>query len=330
MNLSLEKLHFIIKTQTEIIKLGLDLNAIMTFVAEQAQALTGAMGAVIELAEGDEMVYRAATGSTENLLGLRLKKTGSLSGLCVEHNEILICQDVETDSRVNLEACRKVGVSSMVVAPLKHHSTVVGVLKVFSAKTAAFGEEDIQALGLLSELVAAAMHHSTEYGTDRIFYQATHDGLTDLANRSLFYDRMRFSLNQAGRNKHLMGVIVLDMDGLKQVNDQWGHRAGDAAIKEFGSRLKSTARDSDTVARLGGDEFAIILSKINNREEVLLVINRIEAKLAAPFSFEGHALNCKASAGFSVFPEDGETIELLIEKADQSMYRTKNSRKSHK
>lgn len=328
MNLSQEKLLLIIKTQTEISKLGLDLSTVMTFVCQQAQVLTRAIGAVVELAEDEDMVYRAATGATEKFLGLRLKRASSLSGLCIERNEILICQDAETDPRVDREACRKVGVKSMVVAPLKYQDTVVGVLKVFSDQERAFINEDMEALGLLSELIAAAMHHSTEYESDKIFHQATHDGLTDLANRALFYDRLRHCVTQASRNAQIMAILVFDMDGLKQMNDQYGHRSGDAAIKEFGVRLRSSARESDTVARLGGDEFGIILSKINKKEEIPLIIGRVQAAMANSFAFEAHSLGLETSVGSSVFPDDGATIDLLIEKADQSMYQNKRSRRS--
>src|SRR6185369_10554343 len=116
--LSSDILMAIIQTQTEIAKLGLDLGAMMELVAEHIQLLTNAQGAIVELVEGDEMVYRAAAGMAGSQLGLRLKREGSLSGLAVASGEILHCRDSETDPRVDLAACRRVGVRSMVVAPL--------------------------------------------------------------------------------------------------------------------------------------------------------------------------------------------------------------------
>src|SRR5579859_1021583 len=94
-----ETLLAIVRAQTEIAKLGLDLGGVMSFVTERVQQLTQADGAVVELAEGDEMVYRASSGIASSLLGLRLKRTGSLSGLCVETGDILRCEDSETDPR---------------------------------------------------------------------------------------------------------------------------------------------------------------------------------------------------------------------------------------
>ncbi|VVU48632.1 GAF domain-containing protein [Burkholderia anthina] len=120
----------IIATQTEIAKLGLDLGSVMAYVTEQVPHLTGASGAVVEFAEGDDMVYRAASGSAAGMLGLRLRRSGSLSGLCVTRGELLHCTDSETDPRVDRDACRRVGLRSMLVMPLMHADTTVGVLKV--------------------------------------------------------------------------------------------------------------------------------------------------------------------------------------------------------
>src|SRR5262245_44639382 len=136
----------VIRTQTEIAKLGLDLNGVMTLVAERALGATGATGAVVELAEGADLVYRAVAGTAAGMLGLRLNRKASLSGLCVESAATLRCDDTETDSRVDREACRKVGLRSMIVVPLIHHGDAVGALKVFSPALAAFGDREIQLL----------------------------------------------------------------------------------------------------------------------------------------------------------------------------------------
>ena len=186
----------IIGTQTEIARLGLDLGGVMEVVARQAQAVVGAAGAVVELAEGDDMVYRAVAGIAEGQLGLRLSRADSLSGLCVHTSNVLRCDDSETDPRVNREACRKVGLRSMIVVPLMHHDQCVGVLKVLARDAAAFAERDIKVLGLMSDLIAAAMFHAAKYGADELFQRATRDGLTGLANRALFYDRLRHAIAQ--------------------------------------------------------------------------------------------------------------------------------------
>lgn len=317
----------IIRIQTEIAKLGLDLGGVMALVAQRAQSLTNASGAVVELAEGDEMIYRAAAGIAESLLGLRLKRKGSLSGHCVEVGHPLRCDDSETDERVDREACRRVGLRSMIVVPLKHSDAVVGVLKVLAPVPGAFRETDIQLLELMSELIAASMFHAVKYEANELFHRATHDALTGLANRALFFDRLRQRIVQAQRNSERFGILNLDMDGLKQINDQFGHRAGDAAIKELAARIKDASRQADTAARIGGDEFGVILFRVDNREGAELASHRFSQRIASPFLFEQRALALNASIGLVVFPDDGTEMDALLEKADQSMYEVKRRRK---
>ena len=246
----------VIGIQTEIAKLGLDLGEVMALVVERTLPLIGADGAAIELAEGGEMVYRAASGIARPQIGLRLDLNTSLSGCCVRRGEILRCDDSEEDPRVDRNACRAVGLRSMIVIPLRHHDATVGVLKAMSSQPAKFSAQDEALLGLLSEAVAAAMFFATKYGTDDLFHMATHDSLTGLATRALFMDRLRNTLVRCARDRQPAGVLMIDMDGLKRINDDFGHRAGDAAIREFGTRIARASRSSDTVARLGGDEVA--------------------------------------------------------------------------
>lgn len=320
----------VIHTQTEIAKLGLDLEGVMSLVAERAQAVTGANGAVIELAEGNDMVYRAVAGAAAGMLGIRLRRDQSLSGLCVVLASTLHCDDCETDERVDREACRRVGLRSMVVVPLIHHGAAVGALKVFSSKLAAFGASEIKVLGLMSELIAAAMFHATRFGSDELFRQATRDHLTGLANRALFMDRLRQGIAEAKREGRRLAVVMLDMDGLKPINDRHGHRAGDAAIKELADRVVRQIRQTDTVARLGGDEFAIVLARVEDRDSALLVVDRIAQSCGQPLSFEAQTLPMGASVGMALYPEDGETAESLLEQADQTMYVAKRNKKSRR
>lgn len=318
----------VIHIQTEIAKAGLDLGEVMALVTQRAQDLTAAAGAVVELAEGGEMVYRAAAGIAKPQLGMRLQRQGSLSGLCVAEGAILYCRDAESDDRVDREACRKVGLRSMIVVPLRHREQTVGALKVISARVDAFTKSDIEVLGLMSELIAAAMFHAAKFETNELYYRATHDAMTGIGNRALFYDRLRQSLLHAERHAEQIGILYLDMDGLKPINDRYGHRAGDAAIKELALRISGECRQSDTVARMGGDEFGVILSRIDSRSGAERKRDSIAARLGAPLQFEEHQLPLAASIGLAVYPEDGRKIDFLLEKADQAMYAVKRSRKA--
>jgi diguanylate cyclase (GGDEF)-like protein len=318
----------IIRAQSEIAKRALDLGGVVSFVAERVRVLTDAGGAIVEMAEGDEMVYRAVSGIAQPQLGMRLKRKGSLSGLCVEQRAMLRCDDSDTDPRVDRDACRKVGLRSMIVVPLEHCDTVVGVLKIASAQPNAFTERHSRILGLMSELIGASMFQAARYETNALYHQATHDALTGLANRALFYDRLRQHLAQARLEQAPIGILNLDMDGLKPINDVHGHRAGDAAIRETADRIRRASRRTDIVARVGGDEFGVILPSVPSRQQALGLAERIAEEIRKPFSFADRPLALEASIGVAVFPEDGGEIDGLIEAADRSMYRVKRTRKA--
>lgn len=322
------RLLAVIRMQGDVAKLGPDLAAVMSLVVERAHELTACHGAVIELVEGEEMVYRATAGAMRSHLGLRLRCAGSLSGLCVGLGEPLCCVDAEHDARVDLAACRRVGLRSMVVVPLRHESTVVGVLKVTSDRPHAFDDEDLRILGLMSEMIAAAMFHAAQYESGELFFRATHDALTGLANRALFYDRLRQCLDRTQRDLGRSAVLYVDMDGLKQINDRFGHRAGDAAIREAAVRIRGATRKSETVARLGGDEFGVILHAVEDRDGVQAHLQRLELSMAAPFAFEHSPICLRASVGAAVFPDDAVELDALLDVADRNMYAVKHRRKA--
>ncbi|HVI51341.1 MAG TPA: sensor domain-containing diguanylate cyclase [Candidatus Sulfotelmatobacter sp.] len=319
---SQQQLLDVINIQAEIAKLGLDLGGVMAMIVERIPALIGADGAALELAEGTEMIYQAAAGMATHQVGLRLNRDTSLSGLCVETGETLVCNDSETDPRVDLEACRRVNLRSMIVMPLTHQSKVVGVLKAMSRQVGKFSQDDMNLLGLLSELIAAAMYFATTYDNKDLFHRATHDALTNLPNRALFMDRLRTAIAHNERDRRGTAVLMIDMDGLKQINDTFGHRTGDAVLCEFASRVSRIARHSDTVARLGGDEFAAILTPIMPNG-IDAAIQRLMQEIEAPFLFDSRVYKLRASIGAAFYPDDSNDIIHLIDMADQRMYAMK-------
>ena len=316
----------IIRLQTEIAKLGLDLTGVVNEVVERIPTLTNAEGAIVEYTEGDEMVYRGASGISRPLLGTRVKRGASLSGLCVREGQILRCDDVLLDPRVDREPCELAGIRSMVVAPLKHNGSAVGVVKLVSTSTYAFTARDVRVLELMSELVAASMYYAARNETNALYQQATHDSLTGLANRSLFFDRLRHRISTGRRQVDPLGILVIDMDGLKRVNDSCGHRAGDAALREMALRISRIPRRSDLVARLGGDEFGVILGDISDRNDLLAIVERLSLETDQAFRFEGRTLDLTASIGAARFPEDGNDVDALLEAADRCMYQMKRTR----
>lgn len=321
------KLLEIINVQTEIAQQGLDLSCIMDLVTQKTQKITEADGACVELIHKDELVYSAASGIAEKFLGLRLEVENSLSGECIKARTPLISNNIEVDDRVNKAACRQIGLNSMIVMPLIYREEVVGVIKVLSKNVDHFNHDNIQILELMSGLIAAEMYSAMKNEESELFYKATHDSLTGIPNRSIFYDRLRQKLAMSMRKNESFGIISLDMDGLKEINDHYGHRMGDAAIKEVALRISKSIREGDTVSRLGGDEFGIVAGAIVSREDIKIMIHRIDSEIKNPFEFEGQNIDLRASIGYALFSEDGIELEVLIEKADKSMYEVKRERK---
>ena len=154
--------------------------------------------------------------------------------------------------------------------------------------------------------------------------EASHDSLTGLANRRLFYDRLQHAIRHARRYNSKVGVLFLDLDRFKEVNDTHGHHVGDAVLTEVARRLTRSVRESDSIARLGGDEFVVLLDKVSGREDCLAAAVNIERALAEDSSFYGLTVDITASIGQALFPDDGEDEDALIRAADAAMYRIKS------
>jgi diguanylate cyclase (GGDEF)-like protein/PAS domain S-box-containing protein len=158
---------------------------------------------------------------------------------------------------------------------------------------------------------------------EKLRYNAVHDHLTDLPNRTLFYDRLSMALAQSQRDGHMVAVIMLDLDEFKKVNDTYGHGVGDSLLQGVASRLTHMFRKSDTIARLGGDEFVLLLPDLPHAEVARKVADRIVHCFEKPFEIDGAPVGTTASLGVAIFPGDGDDAETLIKNADVAMYRSK-------
>ena len=162
---------------------------------------------------------------------------------------------------------------------------------------------------------------------ETIRFQAYHDLLTSLPNRSLLKDRLNQAISQAKRNNHKVAVMFLDLDRFKLVNDTLGHMIGDELLRSVGQRLQSCLRDCDTLARIGGDEFTILLPEVHDHSSATEVAKKIIRNLKKPFIVEGHECFISTSIGIAHYPDDGSNMETLIKNADMAMYSIKSEGK---
>ena len=160
---------------------------------------------------------------------------------------------------------------------------------------------------------------------DQLVFQANHDILTGLPNRGLLEDRIRQTLAQASRYGHKAALLCLDVDRFKQINDTYGHSAGDTCLKELGRRLSSRVRAIDTVARTGGEEFAILLHQVRDASDAERVATDLLEALKPPVSIDSFEIDLSASIGIALYPDHGSSADVLWRDADTAMYRAKHA-----
>ena len=158
---------------------------------------------------------------------------------------------------------------------------------------------------------------------ERIWHQANFDFLTNLPNRLMFHDRLQEEIKKSNRSRLPLGLLFLDLDNFKQINDQFGHAIGDKLIAEVAKRIERCVRSIDTIARIGGDEFTVIMGELADLNAVEKTSHKILSRLEAPFHINSQVIYVTASIGITIFPNDTNRIEELLIFADQAMYEAK-------
>jgi diguanylate cyclase (GGDEF)-like protein len=314
-------LRAVIDTQHVLATRSHDVDEVMRVIVERSRALTGADGAVVQLVEADEMVYRAAAGTAADALGLRLAVTSASSGRCVAEQVPMRCDDTEVDERVDRDLCRRIGARSMLVVPLllPVSRECVGVLEVLSPDVASFDDDDLEVLDAMGDFIATAVRHAQDFAEQE--RQALRDRLTGLANERLLLDRLAIGLARSTRSRASVTVLFLDLDGFRAVNGQLGHDAGDQVLRSVGRALAAAVRPADTVARLRGDQFVLACEGVDE-PHVADLVERV--RWAAATAWPG-PLPVTASVGLAR-SVPGDTAEALLARADRAMDAVKRAR----
>ena len=211
------------------------------------------------------------------------------------------------------------GLHAGMAAPVLRGATVVGSLVVASEDpNRSYSARDQQSLLALAEHASLALNHAR--ALDDVAHEAFHDSLTGMPNRALFLDRLSFAVSRAKRSGNPVGVLFIDIDDFKTINDSLGHRAGDELLQAVAARLEGCLRPSDTIARLGGDEFAVLVEEIEDTADAAMAASRVLDSLADPIAVVGREVYVGASVGIAAGSEDAET---LLRDADLAMYRAK-------
>jgi diguanylate cyclase (GGDEF)-like protein len=236
----------------------------------------------------------------------------------------IVCNDFDSDPKVaywRLDALQR-GYRSMGIFPLMRNDQPVGLFTLYASEPNFFDREEIKLLTELSANISYALEYIKK--EEQLNYLAYHDVLTGLPGRTLFHDRLAQAVTNAHRHGDKLGVLFLDLDHFKNINDSLGHHAGDMLLKQVAALFTACMREGDTVARLGGDEFVVILDSMVSEDEAWMVSQKILKLMTEPFTIEAHELFVTCSIGIALYPKDGEDAKALLQSADGALYLAKS------
>ena len=216
-----------------------------------------------------------------------------------------------------------IGHRSMAMIPLVAAGRTIGLIEVTAARRRAFDARAVELATMLAGEAAMALENARLY--DQIRHQALHDGLTGLANRVLFRDRVEHAVERGRRSGGQLALLFIDMDDFKTLNDHHGHARGDEVLAAVADRLAGVLRPADTAARLGGDEFAVLLEDVAGEPDALAVATRITDSFRQPFLLGGTTIRVAASIGVALGTGGVEPADELLRNADVAMYAAKQS-----
>ena len=312
--------------------MNLSLDSVLESILESALELVSADDTHVFLYEHGVLSFAAALfdGNQQREPFNNPRPQGITYKVAREGNKIVV-NDMKTNSLFDDSPWG----GSIIGLPLKTGNTVLGVMNVALKKPHNFTENEIQVLEFLADQASIAIQNAKLYEQSQqeiidrkkaekaIKHMAHHDALTGLPNRRLFNERIFLEISRSQRNNQKIGIMLFDLDHLKEVNDSFGHSVGDLLLQAVAQRLLGLLRKSDTVSRMGGDEFLLILPEMKQSKDAVLTAERILSALSTPFLLEGNQINITTSIGIVFFPDDGTEVDDLIKKADIAMYKAK-------
>ena len=317
------------------------------YALEKAVEITRATGGVVLLDGADAgLSIACAMGQMAKLDVDDYNGGATLARACLEGGALLRSDATAADERIRGDARRRQSLHSLIAAPMRYGDSVLGVLEVCSSVTHAFDDIDAQAIGLMGNATGGALGrqlaleenarllrrlHDVLLDTQATaqMYQsaASLDALTGLPNRSAFEAQLEAVCSAHMGQPHRFGLLFIDLDDFKDVNDTYGHAMGDQVLRATAAALRETLRDTDVVARLGGDEFVVLLSSLRDADrDVRSVADAVENELARPRVVNGVRLRIKCSVGWVI--HDGEAhASDVMQAADARMYEQKRARR---
>ncbi|MGH2776308.1 MAG: putative bifunctional diguanylate cyclase/phosphodiesterase [Actinomycetota bacterium] len=291
------------------------------FNAAQMALAIGAAAMVVHLTTSGSFSTGATYFTTADLPGILL------AGLALFIANNILC-------RIAIALHQGAPVLRFLLSDIGYQAWINLILLALSPVVIVVAERSLLLVPLLAIPMVIIWSVATMYAEkDYKAYQALHDDLTGLPNRALFYDRLEQALLEAKRKGTKVGIMLLDLDRFKEINDSLGHHIGDALLRQIGPRVKQVLREVDTFSRLGGDEFIALLPNVGSEEDAVQVAGRILTSIEIPFVLDevssGLTIDVEASVGIALFPEHGEDVDTLLQRADIAMYVAKETHTGH-
>ena len=342
----------LLKETAQAVGSQLDLDRVLQLVADRARELIQAETLLIPVLDDDALnyTYRAGAGRhAGEIVGQTLPLDFGVCGWVWRHNRPWwrgVLDELDETERNRWE--REAG--TLILVPLRGKAHFLGGLAgINKVGGGDFTHRDLNLLSLFASQVSIAVENAIAYAelakakaeseayqhelsqlnreltniNSELEYLALHDQLTGLPNRSLVQDRLQQALFAAERDRHSVAVMIVDLDGFKEVNDTLGHAAGDQLLKQVAARFTADLRHTDTVGRMGGDEFALVLPHVD-AENAVQVARSLLTALEADFEIEGTRFSVSASIGMALFPEHGRDAAALLKGANIAMYSAKH------
>jgi len=309
----------------EKVAAGKELDDVLNELVHATERSVRESRCVIVLSAGHDRSIIAPTVALD--LASRLEETllggwNATSGQGTAGPSTIFIRDADPSAKIALADIWRQGFHAVFAAPIfEQQQPLLGVIALLLRDAKEPDDFTREVLLSASRMASVALEHDRMQ--DELFRRGHFDPLTELPNRALFEDRLQQAVALAGRRKSHVGVLCIDLDGFKQVNDGHGHHVGDGLLQQVAGRLASTLRQTDTIARMGGDEFAVVVHDTRNGEGVANISDVLVRLLAEPYTIGSTIVRTTASIGAALFPADGASCAELRRHADLAMYRAK-------
>jgi diguanylate cyclase (GGDEF)-like protein len=279
----------------------------------------------LHLLEGETLRLAAQSHLSQTLAGrldrISTKDSDAPESEALKGKDTFVLSDLSREHRPWIELLRANGAQSVWSAPFLGGGKPLGTMTVYTLLLYPPQEADIELLKMSCQMASLVLERQRLH--EQLVHRAYHDPLTGLGNRRLGKKGLEAGIQRSRHKGKRLGVFWIDLNKFKQINDTYGHPAGDRVLQEVASRLTAGVRTCDTVARMGGDEFMVVMEGIENSKDAGQVANKLLMLLSEPIVIDDLQLNVTASIGISFYPEDGDSADALEQCADQAMYKAK-------